>query len=378
MSNGQGRVFRPVVRGAETQVWWLDFSLHGQRHRESSGTTVKKDAQRMLRLRIGDRETGKIIGRPDRFFLAEYAKGEDGTETLSGGLRWLHEVSFDLAGLRSKERIQQCWNQIEKFFGARTPVTAVTPTRLDEYATERLAQGAKRQTINTELSALRRGFSLAIEKGLLSTAPVIKLPTVDNAREGFFEEDDFAAVLLELADYCQPIVKFLRVTGWRVGEALGLTWDRVDWERQGIRLSARQTKGKKARLFPFGLAPDLKAVLDAAWQGRDGLFVFQRGGKPIGYTTLLHHWQRATKRAGCEERIMHDLRRTAARGYRQAGVDEGTIMALCGWRTRNMFDRYNIIDEADLEAAVAKRFAPANGKQEANIPGAAPAPGALS
>jgi len=43
-------------------------------------------------------------------------------------------------------------------------------------------------------------------------------------------------------------------------------------------------------------------------------------------------------------------------------------MALCGWRTRNMFDRYNIIDEHDLAAAVAKRFASANGKQAANIP----------
>ncbi len=27
-----------------------------------------------------------------------------------------------------------------------------------------------------------------------------------------------------------------------------------------------------------------------------------------------------------------------------------------------MFDRYNIIDEADLAVAVAKRFAPVNGK----------------
>jgi len=31
----------------------------------------------------------------------------------------------------------------------------------------------------------------------------------------------------------------------------------------------------------------------------------------------------------------------------KAGVSEGEIMKLCGWRTGSMFDRYNIIDEAD-------------------------------
>ncbi len=373
---GQGRVFQPKVRGAKTAVFWLDYSVHGERHRESSGMTSKRDAQRMLRERIGDRENGKVVGRPDRVVLAEYLAGEDGKKKLIGGLRGLHETQYDLDGLRSKERIQQCWAHIEKFFGASAKVTEVTPLRLDAYSKARLAEGGARQTVNVELSALRRAFNLAVEKGLLATVPVIRLARVDNAREGFFEDDDFAAVLLSLPAYVQPVIRFLRVTGWRVEEALTLTWDRVDWERQGIRLSARQTKGKKARLFPFGLAQDLKAVLEAAWATRDGLFVFQgpRRGKRLGYTTLLHHWQKATKRAGCEGRLVHDLRRTAARDFRSAGVDEGTIMALCGWKTRAMFDRYNILNDADLEAGVAKRY----GKQTANKEGTAANSGQLS
>jgi len=144
-----------------------------------------------------------------------------------------------------------------------------------------------------------------------------------------------------------------------------------------LRLRADQTKGKRGRVFPFGSAPDLKALLEAQWHGRSGLFVFHRDGQPIAYQTLRVRWKKACQRVGTS-RIIHDLRRTAARDMRRAGVSEGEVMALCGWRTRAMFDRYNIIDEADLAAAVAKRFAPTNGKPTANPEGTAAPAGPLS
>jgi len=91
---------------------------------------------------------------------------------------------------------------------------------------------------------------------------------------------------------------------------------------------------------------------------------------------LEHRWQVARKRVGCSGRLIHDLRRTAARDFRRAGVSEGEIMSLCGWKTRSMFDRYNIIDEADLAAAVAKRFP--TGQGAAKLEGAAGSGGPLS
>jgi integrase len=218
---------------------------------------------------------------------------------------------------------------------------------------------------------MRRAFKLGIEKGLLATMPAIKLPRVRNARSGFFEEGDFAALLLELPADLRRLVQFLRLTGWRRSEALTLTWDAIDWEGQVIRLAAIDTKGDAARLFPFGLAPDLKQLLEAQWKARSGLFVLHRNGERIGVGGLRSGWKRATKRAGLLGRLVHDLRRTAARDLRRAGVSEGEIMKLCGWRTRSMFDRYNIIDEADLARAVARRFAEPTGKQPANT---SPAP----
>jgi hypothetical protein len=50
-------------------------------------------------------------------------------------------------------------------------------------------------------------------------------------------------------------------------------------------------------------------------------------------------------------RILHDFRRTAARSYRRAGVSEGVIMQIGGWRTRSVFERYNIKNQRDLQEA---------------------------
>ncbi len=87
--------------------------------------------------------------------------------------------------------------------------------------------------------------------------------------------------------------------------------------------------------------------------------MFHREGKPITYDSAWYWWKAARKRADLPKVIVHDLQRTAARDMRRAGLSEGVIMRLCGWKTRSMFDRYNVIDEADLTSAVALRF---NGK----------------
>ena len=120
-------------------------------------------------------------------------------------------------------------------------------------------------------------------------------------------------------------------------------------------------------MFPFAQAGEVRELLENRWRVRRGLYVFHRHGKRIA--SFRRAWAGACERAGLMGRLVHDLRRTAARDFRQHGVSEGEIMKLCGWKTRSMFDRYNIIDEADLGRAVQRRFA--NGKQAANNEGAA-------
>ena len=180
--------------------------------------------------------------------------------------------------------------------------------------------------------------------------PVIKLPKVQNARSGFFEEGESAALLLELPADVRDLVQFLMHSGWRRDEGRLLTWASVDMDGGVVRLEGGRTKSGKPRVLPFGLAPALKALMESRWAQRDGVHVFHRDGQAIGIGAIRSAWKRATKRAGMVGRLVHDLRRTAARDYRRADVSEGVIMALCGWEMRSMFDRYDIIDERDLEA----------------------------
>jgi len=52
--------------------------------------------------------------------------------------------------------------------------------------------------------------------------------------------------------------------------------------------------------------------------------------------------------------VFHGLRRTAARNLRRAGVAEGVIMKIGGWRTRSVFERYAIVAQSDIKDAMPK------------------------
>src|SRR5580704_1131531 len=66
-TRGIGSVYRPKYRNEstgelqESAVWWIRYSHHGVKHRESSKSEVRKDASDLLKLRIGQAGMGKPV-----------------------------------------------------------------------------------------------------------------------------------------------------------------------------------------------------------------------------------------------------------------------------------------------------------------------------
>jgi integrase len=97
-------------------------------------------------------------------------------------------------------------------------------------------------------------------------------------------------------------------------------------------------------------------VLDLFLQCLDGKepddYVFTRGNNPV--RDFRKSWENLCTTAGVPGLLFHDLRRTAARNLRAAGVPEEIIMRIAGWKTSSIFRRYAIVDKTDVREALQR------------------------
>ncbi len=245
-------------------------------------------------------------------------------------------------------------------------VDVITP-RVNKYIQRRQEAGATNSTIQKELAALKRAFKLAKEGDIYTKPPHIPSVKVDNARTGFVDRGDLNAILTHAIDYAQGPILFAYLTGWRKGEILPLTWERVNWDAGVVRLHT--SKNGEGRTFPFHALPELEALLGSQWEARKverpgrpdriSPWVFHREGKEL--KSIHRAFAGAVTRAGLVfgQRVeggitFHDLRRSAVRNFDRAGLSQNEGMSLSGHKTASIYSRYNIVDSNRQAEAVSK------------------------
>jgi integrase len=295
--------------------------------------------------------------------LAEYVlKIEQKTPAAGTGITLSQAAERYLLAKARKRTVAEDRRQLghlKTAFGADTPLAAITAGHISEYKAGRL--GAVRKVRDTErhlsaaavnrpLALLRHLLRLAHEEwGELAAVPKIRTEKEPQGRLRWLTEAEAVSVLAACRKSRNPaladLVEFSLFTGVRRGEALGLTWDRVDRSRGVIRLEL--TKSGRRREVP--LSSNADAVLARRWTDGAKGYVFGS----CKWNSFRSAWEAALAAAGIEGFRFHDLRHTFASWLVQRGRSLQEVKEALGHETITMTMRYSHLAPEHLRAAIA-------------------------
>ena len=173
------------------------------------------------------------------------------------------------------------------------------------------------------------------------TNPVRKIERArEIVRDRVLTGDEMARLAGALADTeaDKPVavaaIRFLAVTGLRVGEALAIQWAHVDMATGRLLIPESKT-GRKWHDLPTPAVQILAALPQI------GPWAFTSIGRaPIGYKTVHKVFRAACARAGIQDARIHDLRRGVISAAAASGANVAVLQRLLGHRTPQMALRY--------------------------------------
>ena len=183
-----------------------------------------------LRLTAQNRIAGYVATKAHTTDQGVLVTPDVGKLTFAEGVKLLvdHHVAHGRDTKKLEGRIAL---HLTPYFGERRRMATITSATVTAYRAHRNQQTPKPAlaTVNRELAWLKQMFTLAVDAGLLMTKPKIKLPAEHNARQGFFEHEQYESMMRHLPEDLRPVVRFAYITGWRVkSEVLTLEWRHVD------------------------------------------------------------------------------------------------------------------------------------------------------
>jgi integrase len=337
-------------------VYYAVFYHRGRKRIESLRTSDEATAERRLLALRKKREKG------------DYQRPAERRVTVSDLLDDLLS-NLEVRGLASLAKMRSHSKAVREEIG-HEQARDVTSDMVDQMALRWLRVGAARATVNRRLEALGRAYRIALRKTppKVTAIPYFQLLPVDNVRRGFFERAELDRLLPHLDSDLADFTAWCYVVGMRKGEASALTFAMLDrtatpWT---LAIPASLCKNREGRVVP--VVGTAREVIERRLAARrlDTPLIFHRrsrgrDGRPV--LAFDKAWRAALRAAGLpQDRLFHDLRRSAARNLTRAGASVRQAMRVTGHKTASMFERYNILTDEDAADALEKQDA-AQGKK---------------
>lgn len=220
-----------------------------------------------------------------------------------------------------------------EFFGSLR-LTEIDAAQIDDYKRHRQSCKLKAVSINNELRVLRRVLKFAHEERRIQVSPGrfrflretgdgrVKVWTHEQVAKLFEASEKTAPDLL-------PVLVFLANTGARKGEALALTWERVDLERGLVMIwPSDEWSPKSGRPREVPINDSLRPWLARGRGSSRWVFPAPRTGERYATWPQLQY-QRAQKLAGLAGGV-HTLRHTFASHFLQQQPDVFLLARILG------------------------------------------------
>jgi len=299
--------------------WWATwYDPKGKRHRKSTGTDNKEQAQALAakwqQEQFMEQHFGAIPEVPFNDALLRYAQ-EKQRENPQG------------YKTNARYRLQRLLDR----FGELN-ISEINLPIIQDFAEERLEQ-VKEGTVQKELSTLKAILNKAHREERLASVPPFPRMKALKGRCRWLTLDEEKRLLAAAAKHLRPVIAFAIDTGGRRSELLRLDWRQVDLNRSVVTF----TKTKNGEDRSIRLTDRARQVLVELGPKNSGP-VFTFAGKAMkdnksAFTT-------AREKAGIEDLRFHDLRHTFASRLVQQGISLYEVMHLTGHKSVSMVQRY--------------------------------------
>ncbi len=342
----------PVYKQPNSNNWLIEFMIDGRRYRRSSGTNIKRKAQR-----IEDNWRQEIHGGNHGIGAAEtITLGEAVDRYLKTVIQPKHSRA------RSKKAEAYALNVIVRAFGAQTRIDKIQASDIARWRDQSIAEGRPAGTINRYLASFRAGLNRAhSDWNALPAVPRIRLLPLNNQRHRYLTEDEEQCILDVSPPHLRSLIIFLVDTGARLSEALDVTWN--DLELDGSHRSSvmlLRTKNGLPRRIP--LTTRSRTMLLGLQAERNDLnqqavFLYRARGTSIAvpFQKCTASWKTALRTAGVDPTTrIHDLRHTFASRLVSRGVPIFDVSKLLGHKSITMTMRYAHLAPEAFESAIEK------------------------
>ena len=352
------------IRAGGRRTFIAQYRVRGRTRRQTIGARLNaEEARKAARRILAAVEMG---GDPQADKIASRLKAARTLKAVAANYLAAKKTELRPASYRGAE----LYLQRGAYFAALHPV-AISDVTLEDVATcvSAVARDHGSSSAKLARSYLSRMFGWAMGEGLCTANPVVgtNKPQTPTSRERVLSNTEIAAIWNATgagSDYAR-IIRLLLLTGARREEIGGLRWSEVDLDRATITLPKERTKNGHAHIITL-IGPALEILEQArAEQPSDRVHVFGAGG--IGEAARgFSRWAHSKKLLDRELRDradralgevvapwrLHDLRRTAATGMGELGVQPHIVEAVLNHYERNPYN--HAAYESDKASAWAR------------------------